>query len=652
MNIITKEIYDNENIMFAPEYYFDENEYLYITRGSKSERVYVQKDWGSHIESWYIKGNNHFSCYKKDDKHNWKLICENVLDTSEFDDVMKISILKIDNKLKVWFSGLKNNHWDIYYSEINSPDSNSENIKHPIKKISIKPFYDSEIHNYLPCVIYEDKYKMWYASRNSEHRRIFYTESTDGINWVNNRLVLDIGEELEGDHYAADCPNVVAYENGYIMFYGGGTSRGIHLAISSNGLMWGKKGLIIPRGSEMDGCYNYSFYPAIACKKTCDLDFNKSTLYFAGEDINNDWSILSFSGNFLENIKKNNVVSYEDVGYIYEYLKKIPKTFFVEQEDCNRKDYYYEDEEVIQLRPSTVPVFRFKKKNLVVKLMENRVKAENEYKARQALCKKLNVVDTDIYFMQDNILLIMSYVEGETPLNELFAINPKLFKILYTKMLYECSDVIKRSCYSMYLDKMQYTGQTLELMNKWCDEISEKYQGIELINYISGKRYNISEQLQKAKKYINSKPNCCVLFNGDLNLHNVLCVRNDIKYIDFEYWGYYDLDYVIAKIIGSLYKHCKCFNVINYYSTKKEIGIRYELDEVISPLFSMDLYFEVLAGIKVNYERIKSYILAKLYFRFKNAYENLQMKNKNNQNVINAVEDLTIILGVLDLFDN
>jgi len=28
------------------------------------------------------------------------------------------------------------------------------------------------------------------------------------------------------------------------------------------------------------------------------------------------------------------------------------------------------------------------------------------------------------------------------------------------------------------------------------------------------------------------------------------------------------------------------------------------------------------------------------------------MKNKNNQNVINAVEDLTIILGVLDLFDN
>ena len=76
------------------------------------------------------------------------------------------------------------------------------------------------------------------------------------------------------------------------------------------------------------------------------------------------------------------MVNYEDVGYIYEYLKKIPKTFFVEQEDCNRKDYYYEDEEVIQLRPSTVPVFRFKKKNLVVKLMENRVKAENSLNNR------------------------------------------------------------------------------------------------------------------------------------------------------------------------------------------------------------------------------------------------------------------------------
>ena len=254
--------------------------------------------------------------------------------------------------------------------------------------------------------------------------------------------------------------------------------------------------------------------------------------------------------------------------------------------------------------------------------------------------------------MQENILLIMPYVEVEFSLNELFSRDAKRFKSLYVKMLFECTNIIRTSYSSDCFEKMQYTGQTLELMSKWCDDIDEKYRGIELLNDVNGKKYNISEQIRKAKRLINLKPEYCVLFNGDLNLHNVLCANSGIKYIDFEYWGYYDLDYVVAKIIGSLYKHCKCLKVTKYCVDQNEFCIRYYVDEIVKQLFSIDLYMEAFVGVKVNYERVKAYILAKLYFRFMAAYDNWQIKNGNNQSIERAIEELAIVLGVLDLFNN
>lgn len=669
MNTIKRELSEEKLIMFAPEYYYDSGEYLYVTCGSVNDRIYEQKDWGNTKERWYKKGNNHFCCYKRAVDGEWILVDDNVLFTGEFEDVMKLSVVKVGDRKLMWFSGLKDNQWDIYVAH-SSQD---------IEKVTFANVTESEIHRFLPCVLYDGVYKMWYASRNIDHRRIFYAESNDGVRWTGNRMVLDIGERFSGDNYAVDCPNVVKHQQGYIMFYGGGSSRGIHLAISKDGSNWERKGLIIPRGTESEESYNYSFYPALAIRGNSLDSVKDLTLYYAGEDIDHNWRILSMTDNFLDNIYEPKKISCGDICYISERLNQIPEEFFKNQTDCNCKEDYYEDEEIVQLRPSTVPVFSFKNKGLVVKVMTDRVKAENEYKARLMLQNRLDVVEASIFYLEEKVLLVMPYIEGARSCDELSIKDKDRFYYIYLQMLSDCADVLRINASESFVPKVQYTGQTPNLLCQWCEEIGEKYRSIKLVSGVSGKKYNISEQMRRAKELISKVPACCALFSGDINLHNVLCIGSNVKYLDFEYWGYYDVDYIVAKIIGSLYKHCDCLEAINYYISENEIVIRYRIEDGLKHLFTMELYKEILTDIKVNFERIKAYILSKLFFRFKVAYDNLQMNtaesntgwlinetigDRGHKHLIDsalgyiddgkirgAISELTRVIGVLDLFE-
>lgn len=646
MNKIERVLTDKNLIMFAPEYYYDNtNEYLYITCGPANERVYEQKDWGYRKEAWYTHGNNHFRCYIKNLNGKWDIYSDNVIDTSEFDDVMKLSVVNAEGNQLMWFSGLKDGHWDIYVTASNS---------RLIEKIELSEVSDGEIHRYLPCVIYDGIYKMWYASRNEAHRRIFYAESIDGKKWTGNHMVLDIGAVGEGDHYASDCPDVAKCNGEYIMFYGGGTSRGIHLAVSRDGLCWKRKGAIIPRGAENEDSYHYSFYPALAWNGQNIEKSDELLLFYAGEDINNNWRILSVRGRFLEDIYTPIIMNNKLGQDIRELLRKVPKEYFYPQEDCNNKDYYYENEKIVQLRPSTGPVFLVKEQNMVVKVMTDRVKAENEYKARLALHDKLKVVDASLLYLEDKVLLIMPYINNSCSCNELFVKEREKFASLYVKMLTESFNVIRINANDCCVRTVNYTGQTPDILLAWCDLIEKKYKDIVLVSGISNKSFKIEKEMKKAKKLITMKPQQCSLFSGDFNLHNVLCVGNELKYLDFEYWGYFDVDYIVAKIIGSLFKHCDILSTDSYKIRGNEIYIEYNTDTYLQPLVSSGLYKEKLKGISVNFDRIKAYILSKLYFRFMKAFDYLYREEINEltreKNMKEAIRELTRVIGVLDLF--
>lgn len=95
-------------------------------------------------------------------------------------------------------------------------------------------------------------------------------------------------------------------------------------------------------------------------------------------------------------------LSYKEVHDIGDSLMKLPREYLLKQEDCNREDFIYQDEDVIQLRPSTVPVFLLKQRNIVIKIMIDKVKAENEYNARVLLKDKLNIIPLAIISLQES----------------------------------------------------------------------------------------------------------------------------------------------------------------------------------------------------------------------------------------------------------
>ena len=182
----------------------------------------------------------------------------------------------------------------------------------------------------------------------------------------------------------------------------------------------------------------------------------------------------------------------------------------------------------------------------------------------------------------------------------------------------------------------------------------KKYKDIILVSGVSHKSFKIEKEMKNAKRLIKMEPQQCSLFSGDINLHNVLCIGNELEYLDFEYWGYYDVDYIAAKIVGSLFKHCDILKTDSYKFSKNEIYIEYSTDICLQQLVSSGLYREKFIGVSVNFSRIKAFILSKLYFRLIKAFEYLYgeegdkfIREKNNKE---AIRELTRVIGVLDLF--
>ncbi len=99
-----------------------------------------------------------------------------------------------------------------------------------------------------PKVFYEDgRYKMWYTNLyNSAVTDIWYTESTDGINWTNQDTVPALSYGMYGDWYYMhiQCGAVIKDANEYKMYFFGFTDQygywNIGLSTSSDGKNWEK----------------------------------------------------------------------------------------------------------------------------------------------------------------------------------------------------------------------------------------------------------------------------------------------------------------------------------------------------------------------------------------------------------------------------
>jgi predicted GH43/DUF377 family glycosyl hydrolase len=125
-------------------------------------------------------------------------------------------------------------------------------------------------------------YRMWYQGFDA-NRRTFYAESSDGINWNKQGLVLDLGTPGALDDFHVDGAAVVKeHDFLYRMWYGGHdqtTGYRIFHAVSNNGINWIRQGLTLDWGNpgELDDAgVSYSYV------MKDDIDFYK--MWYAGSD--------------------------------------------------------------------------------------------------------------------------------------------------------------------------------------------------------------------------------------------------------------------------------------------------------------------------------------------------------------------------------
>ncbi len=114
--------------------------------------------------------------------------------------------------------------------------------------LDISPSGYDDAHVIAPIVIFHDnEYKMWYSGYDGSNYRILYANSTDGINWIKYGLVLSLGTSGEADDSHIAYPAVLFGDGEYKMWYSGydGSNWRIMYANSSDGLTWSKQGIVL-----------------------------------------------------------------------------------------------------------------------------------------------------------------------------------------------------------------------------------------------------------------------------------------------------------------------------------------------------------------------------------------------------------------------
>ena len=178
---------------------------------------------------------------------------EGTYDTSY---VMDPIVIKDGSVYKMWYAGYNGSYWRIIYCT--STDGINWSNFQMVINIGSEGTYDTNRVS-APTVIKDDfVYKMWYRGYDGSYNRIIYCTSTDGINWSNFQMVINIGSEGTYDTNKASAPTVIKDGSIYKMWYTGndGSHNRIIYCTSTDGINWSNFQMVVNIGSE--GTYDTS----------------------------------------------------------------------------------------------------------------------------------------------------------------------------------------------------------------------------------------------------------------------------------------------------------------------------------------------------------------------------------------------------------
>ncbi len=169
-------------------------------------------------------------------------------------------VMKDGAMFKMWYSGFDGSNYRIFHAT--SPDGIAWTKKGLV--LDLGPAGSQEdFYVYDPYILKEGStYRMWYTGRDVNHCRIFYTESSDGVNWGQRSVSLNLGSPGSEDDAHVQSPSILREGGGYHMWYAGqhvGVDR-IFYAVSIDGKTWTGMGKVLdvgPAGGTEDMNVNF-----------------------------------------------------------------------------------------------------------------------------------------------------------------------------------------------------------------------------------------------------------------------------------------------------------------------------------------------------------------------------------------------------------
>jgi predicted GH43/DUF377 family glycosyl hydrolase len=215
-------------------------------------------------------------------------------------------VIKDGNTYKMWYSGGITTAGTIYrIIYCTSTDGINWSNFQMVVDVGSEGTYDTT-RAYDSYVIKDDNlYKMWYTGHDGTYRRTIYCTSTDGINWSNFQMVVDRGSEGTYDTTDAFLPCVIKDDNLYKMWYTGydGTYCRTIYCTSTDGINWSNFQMVVDVGSE--GTYDiiYAYDPCII------KDDNEYKIWYSGYD--GTYCRIIYCTSFFQKLyydRKNNII--------------------------------------------------------------------------------------------------------------------------------------------------------------------------------------------------------------------------------------------------------------------------------------------------------------------------------------------------------
>jgi len=165
------------------------------------------------------------------------------------------SVISDSGQYKMWYSGYDSSGVGrIGYAT--SPDGINwtKYGSNPVLDVgSAGSWEDADV--FLPSVVKQGStYHMWYEAYDGATPRLGHATSSDGLTWSKDPAnpVLDVGPSGDWDWLGSYGPNVIEYNNTFILWYSGHTlpeAWQTGYALSTDGTNWTRQEMLIPEGT-------------------------------------------------------------------------------------------------------------------------------------------------------------------------------------------------------------------------------------------------------------------------------------------------------------------------------------------------------------------------------------------------------------------